>query len=100
MKQILPIISSLLLGFGGGTYLAKSTESAPAMPAPSKPDASPLPTGPNEGKTISVTRFEVVDSKGVVAVVFTVKNGVPIAIVNVNGKAVELDLAKLAKRVG
>lgn len=66
------------------------------MPAPSNP--SPVPQTP--GGVVKCTRVEVMTQDGLsVAVVFTSRGNVPIAIVNDGGKAREIDLAKVARMV-
>lgn len=59
-------------------------------PAPGKPDTGPA-------AVVQARRVEVVDAAGKVAVVLTAEGGTPIAVVNDNGTARRIDLARVAK---
>lgn len=77
-----------------GLHLKPNTN---PMPSP----ATPNPTPNSDGKTVGVVqarRIEILDGNGKVAIVLdTTNTGSPIAIVSDNGRAITIDLVKIAR---
>lgn len=89
------LLLAVVLGAGAGVpYLVKSDTKAEPMPLPSP--VMPKPSVPSKEGVVHGASFEVVEN-GRVKVVVTSRNGVPIIIVDDNGTARVVDLAKVAR---
>lgn len=67
------------------------------MPSPATPSPTPTPDGKAVG-VVQARRIEILDANGKVAIIFdTTNNGAPVAIVNDGGKAITIDLLKVAR---
>jgi hypothetical protein len=66
-------------------------------PSPATPSPTPNPDGKQVG-VVQARRLEILDANGKVAIVFdTTNTGSPIAIVNDDGRAITIDLVKIAR---
>ncbi len=67
------------------------------MPIPSTP-STPAPTDGKQTGVVQARRIEIIDATGKVSCVLdTTNTGAPIAIVNDGGKAITIDLLKVAR---
>ena len=93
-RNIIFAAACLAVGIAGGAWLGPRANQLDPMPAPAVPVA-PQPSA----KIAQVQRLEILDDRGNVAIVLTTRDGIPVAVINDNGKGRVIDLAWLARKL-